>query len=746
MNRLNLALALADKSYRVFPLAPGSKFPLKGSHGSHDATTDHNQIAQWWTDNPAANIAIATDGLLVVDCDPEPDGPNRWEQLHAADLETSASAITRTPRGRHYVYAAPLFPVKSSTGMEDKSIAPRVDVKTGAGSYVVGPGSFVNGKQYIAVAELPDREELEPPPDWLCALLKESNGERNGKPKATTPATPDDPIPEGTRNDTLTSLAGTLRRQVFVQTAIEAALLATNKARCVPPLDSDEVAAIARSVARYEVDQTAQSVAEDWAGQNKRNAPPEPPRPITPFVPFPTDSLPSPIREYVESVSNSIRCCPSFVVLPMLACLAAAVGASRSLRLKPDWVVPAILWTATVGESGSAKSPAFRAATLFVRDRQRLAVRKFEQATAEHLAAVEKYEAALEAYENAEEPKGDAPEPPVPPVFERVLVSDVTTEAIGPVLLENPRGVILWRDELSGWIGSLDRYAKTRGGDEPAFLSMYGGESLSIDRRTGTPRYLHVPAAYLSICGTIQPAVLARTMGRERRDSGLLARFLLACPPRRRKEWSDDSVPEELRDRVRDVFDGLYALEPARDSTGDEYPAPIRVADDALDEFKAYFRRNAERLDTASGDEAAALSKLEETAARLALVVHLARQAAGDDVEPWECDRGSMLAGVTLGEWFCRETARVYAVLAESSTTTGKRRLVDWISQHGGNVAVRDVAAGCRWLRKPGQAERALESLVENGTGRWQESPPNGTGRPPGRRFVLVTPDDPEFC
>jgi hypothetical protein len=473
--------------------------------------------------------------------------------------------------------------------------------------------------------------------------------------------------------------------------------------------------------------------------------PPEAPKPIAPFVPFPTEALPSPIREYVESVANSIRCCPSFVALPLLASLAAAVGGSRSLRVKPTWIVPAILWAATVGESGSAKSPSFKAATWFARERQRLAVRKFEQATAEYLAAVKKYETDLKAREESDDATGPEPEPPDAPVFERVVVSDTTTEALAVVLQENSRGVLLLRDELAGWIGGLDRYAKSKGGDEPTYLSMYDGDSISVDRRTGTPRYLFVPSAIVSICGTIQPGVLARTMGRERRDSGMLARFLLACPPRRRREWSDDSVPEELRDRVREVFDGLYAMEPARDSAGDEYPAPIRVDDDARNEFIAYFKRNAERLDVSSGDEAAAFSKLEETAARLGLVIHLVRQAAGDDVEPWVCDRDSMAAGVTLAEWFCAETARVYAVLGESSTTTGKRRLADWIAQHGGNVAVRDVAAGCRWLRKPGEAERALEALVENGTGRWESPPTNGTGRPPGRRFVLVSPDDSEF-
>lgn len=65
-----------------------------------------------------------------------------------------------------------------------------------------------------------------------------------------------DPIPqtvvEGTRNDTLFRLACSLRERGLSQAAIEAALLAANTEHCQPPLEDDEVAAIAKSACRYE--------------------------------------------------------------------------------------------------------------------------------------------------------------------------------------------------------------------------------------------------------------------------------------------------------------------------------------------------------------------------------------------------------------------------------------------------------------------------------------------------------------
>src|SRR5687767_2311791 len=93
---LDAALRYADLGYRVFPCAPGRKNPLT-EHGFIDATTDFDRIEAWWKERPNANVAIATESLLVVDVD-QPDSewlkeePEKW-----SDLELAPHA--RTPRG-----------------------------------------------------------------------------------------------------------------------------------------------------------------------------------------------------------------------------------------------------------------------------------------------------------------------------------------------------------------------------------------------------------------------------------------------------------------------------------------------------------------------------------------------------------------------------------------------------------------------------------------------------------------------
>lgn len=62
-------------------------------------------------------------------------------------------------------------------------------------------------------------------------------------------------IPNGFRNQTLASLAGTMRRRGFSEGSIFSALMEENDTKCSPPLSQGEIRAIASSVSRYSPEQ-----------------------------------------------------------------------------------------------------------------------------------------------------------------------------------------------------------------------------------------------------------------------------------------------------------------------------------------------------------------------------------------------------------------------------------------------------------------------------------------------------------
>lgn len=133
-----------------------------------------------------------------------------------------------------------------------------------------------------------------------------------------------------------------------------------------------------------------------------------------------------------------------------------------------------------------------------------------------------------------------------------------------------------------------------------------------------------------------------------------------------------------------------------------------------------------------------AWSKLEEYAARLALVIYFARWAANDPSLHFAdaVDVTSMAGGIALATWFKGEARRVYALLGETDDDRDRRRLVEWIERRGGSATPRDAQMGCRWLRAPGAADTALEQLVKAGSGKWEPTP---RGQPT-RRFRLSRP------
>src|SRR5262249_12000466 len=101
------------------------------------------------------------------------------------------------------------------------------------------------------------------------------------------------------------------------------------------------------------------------------------------------------------------------------------------------------------------------------------------------------------------------------PVMRRCIASDTTTESLCLLLNENPRGLLMIKDELSGLVAGLNQSkAGGKGHDRQIYLGLWAGEPVMVDRksdRTGEPLYVHDP--FVAIVGGIQPAVLDRLRG-----------------------------------------------------------------------------------------------------------------------------------------------------------------------------------------------------------------------------------------
>jgi hypothetical protein len=257
---LDAALSYAAMGFPVFPCRPGAKVPAT-PHGCCDATCDVARIRHWWTTAPAANVAIATDGLAVIDVDPAGrDWPG--DAARRAAIRELSPPVQRTPRGGFHLFFT--VPTGKQWRCSAGLLAAGVDVRT-SGGYVVAAPSTVGRATYQWIRPLVPRDALPPPPQWLVDAL-DAVEHRRGAPTPSGPRRPTDAggvLLAGRRNVGLASLAGKLRRAGLSESEITATLLTANRERCSPPLAEREVLAIARSIARYAPGPEEQS----WAMQ-----------------------------------------------------------------------------------------------------------------------------------------------------------------------------------------------------------------------------------------------------------------------------------------------------------------------------------------------------------------------------------------------------------------------------------------------------------------------------------------------
>ncbi len=240
MEMRDASLHYASIGWHVFPA--NGKTPLT-PHGLHAATTDPETIRSWWARWPDANIGVACgeSGLLVVDVDAIRGGLETWERF-GIDIRTPTS---RTGGGgQHIIFAAPRG-VKIRNSVD--RLGSGIDIRANGGYIVVPPSVHPSGISYQWV-EGGNPDECAPA-ELPSELLARLNGHVKRK---QTRRSKSNSIAEGRRNDTLTSLAGTMRRRGMSGESVLQALRVENKKRCKPPLPDSEVQTIAASVAQYD--------------------------------------------------------------------------------------------------------------------------------------------------------------------------------------------------------------------------------------------------------------------------------------------------------------------------------------------------------------------------------------------------------------------------------------------------------------------------------------------------------------
>lgn len=442
-----------------------------------------------------------------------------------------------------------------------------------------------------------------------------------------------------------------------------------------------------------------------------------------------------PWASWVKSAANVKNVHPDYVSLALISAASSVIGNTRWAVPWDGWKEPPVIWGMLVGDPSSGKSPALDAvldpikeldaelSRAYIQDRDawddtdEVARIVLNQWKADVKAAV------AEGENVPDKPKGADAGPP--PVRKRVRITDATTESVADLMSSTWRGLLLCRDELSGWLGSMDRYSG--GGDRPFWLEAFGGRNYTVDRK-GKPEPIIVEHLSVSVLGGTQPDKMDSMLVKSD-DDGLVARFLTVFPepvPLLRPVGTLDS------DFVLNAFRRLHSIHPFEDEHGERRPFYVRLDEDAQIALQAFREQCRTWEADASGLMKSHIGKLPGLSVRVALVLAHLDWAVDADGDPVSAITAAHIGRAChyVGEHLRLHAFRAYGMASVPSEIRAARRMAEIIrDERLTSISSREIQRRrLKGLQTAREIRPAITLLEEAG---WlAAAPSNGAGRP----------------
>jgi len=437
---------------------------------------------------------------------------------------------------------------------------------------------------------------------------------------------------------------------------------------------------------------------------------------------------------WIEAAAEAKGAPPDYVAGALLSIAGALIGNARSGSPWDSWKEPPVMNVALVGLPSAGKSPALDAVAVPLGELEASINDDWPQRRREYATAKAEAKLKREAWEaEVKQAVKDGLTPPMmpasaeepPPIGRRRIYStDPTVAKAERMSAANPRGLILQRDELSGWIAGMDRFNSGAGSDRAFWLQANGGRPWTPDRVKDGDAEIAVPHLTWSIVGTIQPDRLA-TLLLAGDDDGMAARFLYIWPGPRRPSRPRAGL------RTGGLAERLGRLHTLHWTA----PEPLAVAFDAKaqDNMQAWREAVAEMEAGAAGLFLSWLGKLPGFGLRLATILaHLDWCEHGRGEPPAVITGDAMARACDFLENYAVPMARrCFGEAALPEAERDSRRLARWLRQRTERPTVLNVQELRRMAGGPGipTAERLRAALAElAGLSIVREATPNRAG------------------
>lgn len=496
---------------------------------------------------------------------------------------------------------------------------------------------------------------------------------------------------------------------------INATIRSSLEAGIKKPRDMSAVSATNGHTNGHVNGQAAPAKPESW----------KPPTPLTalpPAEPFPR-VFPEVLESFIDEISWATNTPRDYSATPLLSVASGAIGNSRRLAIDDTQYQSAAIFAVIVGRPGTGKSRPLE-----------LIQEPLEKA--EH-ANYEMWREAIKNWESSDdETRGPKPS------LKRCWIDDTTTEAMVRILGENPRGLIMVRDELSALITSCDQYkAGGKGSDRQNYLKMWSGSSIKVDRKNLEGIPISVRRPFLSIVGGIQPSIVSSLRGTQG-DDGFLDRFLISYPDVLPARGADRrSLTQDAKEHWEATVQTLLDLQMGLEEQAYR-PRMVHLTTDGWDVWKELTWKHAAQVnatDFPDGLHGPYAKLCPGYVGRLSLVIHCLRWACGD-VTGENVDGESVRRAFILVDYYKAHYRRLYSSMGADPRTQEASKVLAWIARTrpAGTFSRREVYHDLRHgFSTPEAVEKPLELLSEHGYIRPLPEPLKTIGRKPTPKYEV---------
>jgi hypothetical protein len=389
------------------------------------------------------------------------------------------------------------------------------------------------------------------------------------------------------------------------------------------------------------------------------------------------------LGESLQATANNFNIPLEILVFCLLPILSARIPSETRLLINPgtDYSVPALRWTALIGETGTKKSPVLKALLAPLLNLQKKIAAKYK-------AEKDIYDKDYSLWKTEKvDKRGEEPTPPAPMLD--CYFSDFTIESIGQSISDRPDdSYLVFVDELAGFFKSMDAYRKG-GGDRQKWLDLYNAGALKINRK-GSPT-IFCPHTSVSILGGLQPSVLAQMIKDDSSsEDGLWNRFMFCRLPQTKTEaFSHNSI--SLFECLLSLYTNLSTAQPTEHILSEAAKTLWKVWHDDIED-----KVMAETSDLLRGTYA----KAEGIAGRNALIIHRAIAAQQEGVFPEKAISGEVMAmAIEWTQWELGQTLLEYQRLGLTEDPE-LSRILRFIDKFEGKGWVNAVAVRPWWSGK----------------------------------------------